>query len=47
MPGLVYATGHFRNGALLAPLTADLVTDIIRTPSAVVPPAMSASRFDL
>ena len=47
MPGLVYATGHFRNGALLAPLTADLVADIIRTPSAVVPPAMSASRFDL
>jgi glycine oxidase len=47
MPGLVYATGHFRNGALLAPLTADLVADIIRAPSAVVPPALSASRFDL
>lgn len=47
MPGLVYATGHFRNGALLAPLTADLVADIIRTPSTVVPPAMAASRFDL
>ncbi|AMY12782.1 Glycine oxidase [Luteitalea pratensis] len=47
MPGLLYATGHFRNGALLAPLTADLVTDLIRTSSAVVPPAISASRFDL
>jgi glycine/D-amino acid oxidase-like deaminating enzyme len=25
MPGLVYATGHYRNGVLLAPLTAELV----------------------
>jgi glycine oxidase len=27
--GLVYATGHFRNGVLLAPLTATLVADLI------------------
>lgn len=27
--GLVYATGHFRNGILLAPLTATLVADLI------------------
>jgi glycine/D-amino acid oxidase-like deaminating enzyme len=27
MPGLVYATGHYRNGVLLAPLTAKLVAD--------------------
>lgn len=27
--GLVYATGHYRNGALLAPLTAALVADLI------------------
>jgi glycine oxidase len=27
--GLVYATGHFRNGVLLAPLTAALVADLI------------------
>ena len=47
MPGLVYATGHFRNGALLAPLTADLVADIISKPTTVVPPAVAASRFDL
>jgi glycine oxidase len=47
MPGLVYATGHFRNGALLAPLTADLVADIVRRPEAIVPPALAASRFDL
>ena len=29
VPGLVYATGHFRNGVLLAPLTAKLVGDLI------------------
>jgi glycine oxidase len=28
-PGLVYATGHYRNGVLLAPLTADLVADLV------------------
>lgn len=28
-PGLVYATGHFRNGVLLAPLTAELVAELI------------------
>jgi glycine oxidase len=27
LPGLVYATGHYRNGVLLAPLTAQLVAD--------------------
>jgi len=47
MPGLVYATGHFRNGALLAPLTADIVADIVSNPSTIVPPVVSASRFDL
>ena len=26
VPGLVYATGHHRNGVLLAPVTADAVT---------------------
>jgi glycine/D-amino acid oxidase-like deaminating enzyme len=29
VPGLVYATGHYRNGVLLAPLTAQLVADLI------------------
>jgi glycine oxidase len=29
VPNLVYATGHFRNGILLAPLTAQLVADVI------------------
>jgi glycine oxidase len=29
MPGLALATGHFRNGILLAPLTACLLADAI------------------
>jgi glycine oxidase len=29
LPGLIYATGHFRNGVLLAPLTARVVADLI------------------
>jgi glycine oxidase len=29
VPALTYATGHFRNGILLAPLTAALVADLI------------------
>ena len=40
LPGLVYATGHFRNGVLLAPLTAKLVADIIV--SATDDPALTA-----
>jgi glycine oxidase len=29
--GLVLATGHFRNGVLLAPVTADVITDCLET----------------
>ncbi len=29
LPDLIYATGHFRNGILLAPLTAALVADVL------------------
>ena len=29
LPGLIYATGHYRNGVLLAPLTAALVKAIV------------------
>lgn len=29
VPGLIYACGHFRNGALLAPITARLVADVL------------------
>ena len=28
-PGLLVATGHFRNGVLLAPLTGDIIHDIL------------------
>jgi glycine oxidase len=38
-PGLVYATGHYRNGILLAPLTASLVAGLIldRRPDPALP----------
>ena len=29
MPGVFYATGHFRNGVLLAPLTALAIADLV------------------
>ncbi len=29
VPGLFYATGHYRNGVLLAPVTADVVADAV------------------
>jgi glycine oxidase len=29
LPGLVHASGHFRNGVLLAPITAKLIADLI------------------
>ena len=29
VPGLVYATGHYRNGVLMAPLTARAVADLV------------------
>jgi glycine oxidase len=28
-PRVVYATGHYRNGVLLAPVTASLVADLV------------------
>ena len=30
LPGLIYACGHYRNGALLAPLTATLVRQLVQ-----------------
>ena len=30
LPGLIYACGHYRNGALLAPLTAELVKQLVQ-----------------
>lgn len=46
LPNLMYATGHYRNGVLLAPLTAQLVADAMldnRTDPALQ--AMSPQRF--
>ncbi|MEP7019071.1 MAG: glycine oxidase ThiO [Pseudonocardiales bacterium] len=31
LPGLIHATGHFRNGILLTPVTADAVAELIET----------------
>jgi thiazole synthase len=30
IPGVYYATGHYRNGVLLAPVTAAIIGDLIR-----------------
>lgn len=47
VPGLAVATGHYRNGVLLTPLTADLLDDLF-TGSATPPPAsVDPRRFDL
>jgi glycine/D-amino acid oxidase-like deaminating enzyme len=32
-PNLVFATGHFRNGILLAPATAQLISELVLTGS--------------
>ena len=29
VPGLIYATAHYRNGVMFAPLTAQLVDDLV------------------
>jgi glycine oxidase len=47
MPGLILATGHFRSGVLLAPVTADLVAELLvagTLPAAAAP--FSPHRFD-
>lgn len=47
IPGLVYATGHYRNGILLTPVTADAVAELVTTGS--LPPlwaAFAPNRFD-
>ena len=46
VPGLVAATGHYRNGMLLTPVTADLIADLVTggvTPSIAEP--FSPRRF--
>ncbi|MGH3344934.1 MAG: FAD-dependent oxidoreductase, partial [Carbonactinosporaceae bacterium] len=40
LPGLVLATGHFRNGILLTPVTADAVAELLatgQTPAVITP----------
>lgn len=39
LPGLVLATGHYRNGVLLAPITGDLLSELLATDS--VPEALA------
>ncbi|HEY5027518.1 MAG TPA: glycine oxidase ThiO [Candidatus Angelobacter sp.] len=46
MPGVFVATGHFRNGILLAPITAQIMADLIGgRPSALDIRAFAPSRF--
>ena len=45
MPGLIYATGHYRNGVLLAPLTAALVRDVVVKESFHVPAEVAPERL--
>lgn len=45
LEGLHWATGHHRNGILLAPVSAELVVDGLHAGSASVPAAFSAARF--
>ena len=46
MPNLMYATGHYRNGVLLAPLTAQLVADaMLEDKMDPMLSAVSPSRF--
>ncbi len=44
---VVYATGHYRNGVLLAPITAKIVADLVegRKPAMSIEP-YRPSRFD-
>jgi glycine oxidase len=46
LPGLVYATGHYRNGILLAPITAQLIAELITSATPIIPlDAFSVQRF--
>jgi glycine oxidase len=45
LPGLFFATGHFRNGILLAPVTARVVADVLTGRAERDLSAFSVSRF--
>jgi glycine oxidase len=42
LEGLIWATGHYRNGILLAPLTAELVTAVLESRAAECQPLLAA-----
>ena len=47
LEGLIAATGHYRNGILLTPITADMIAELLvtgETPSSITP--FSARRFE-
>jgi len=44
--GLIWATGHHRNGILLAPLTARVVAALLAGEDADAPPAFAPERFE-
>ncbi len=43
--GLIWATGHYRNGILMAPLTAELVRGLLPGGSGQVPAGSDPARF--
>ena len=47
VPGLVYATGHYRNGVLLAPLTGELVAQIVAATRAMRAALVSPSGSEI
>jgi glycine oxidase len=44
VPGLIYATGHYRNGVLLTPLTAQMVRRLVFEPEYRPAPVLDPSR---
>ena len=46
LAGLHWATGHHRNGILLAPVSAEIVVDGLQDDAAQAPAAFSAARFE-
>ncbi len=46
-PGLIYAAGHYRNGILLTPITAQIVSELVlRGESTIAIAPFSPTRFD-
>lgn len=46
-PGLIYSTAHYRNGILLAPLTARIVADVVFNRPEPIPDAVLPARLGL